>query len=109
MDRQNTVAVTLGAIPVDVLSATENQVIASLPPGLINSAFGLGYDDRHITSLDADRVVLAAIQGLHHLLREKEAELAALKELREAQQRAIAALETRLIALEASIGSTASR
>ena len=36
------------------------------------AAFGLGADDRHITTIDADGVALAAIQGLYKLLKEKD-------------------------------------
>jgi hypothetical protein len=57
------------------------------------AAFGLGESDRHISTVDADGVALAAIQGLYQLVQEKDAQLTA-------QQRQIAALETRLAALE---------
>ena len=36
-------------------------------------AFGLGEDDRHISTVDADGVALAAIQGLNQKVEEKEA------------------------------------
>ena len=39
------------------------------------AAFGLGEDERHISTVDADGVALAAIQGLHRLLRDKESKL----------------------------------
>lgn len=45
-----------------------------------NAAFGLGEDARHITTVDADGVSLAAIQGLHEMLREKDAEIQQLKD-----------------------------
>lgn len=60
------------------------------------AAFGLGEDERHISTVDADGVALAAIQELHRLAQEQAAQLAA-------QQEQIAALETRLAALEASL------
>lgn len=45
--------------------------------------FGVGYDDKSITSIDADGVALAAIQGLNQSLREavatKDAEIADLR------------------------------
>lgn len=50
------------------------------------AAFGVGEDDRHISTLDADGVALAAIQGLYQLVQE--------------QQARIADLEARLAALE---------
>ena len=42
-------------------------------------AFSLGRDDKHITSVDADGVALAAIQGLNEKLEEKTQEVDALK------------------------------
>jgi hypothetical protein len=49
-----------------------------------HTAFGLGTDDKHIASVDADGVALAAVQGLNQKLEEaltrKEAEIAALQE-----------------------------
>jgi hypothetical protein len=41
-----------------------------------HEAFSLGHDDKHITSVDADGVALAAIQGLNQKLEEKLAEKA---------------------------------
>ena len=47
------------------------------------AAFGVGPDDKHITTVDADGVALAAIQGLNQKLeqqaREKDTEIDALK------------------------------
>lgn len=42
------------------------------------AAFGLGADDKSISTLDADGVALAAIQGLHQLISEKDAQIAEL-------------------------------
>jgi hypothetical protein len=52
------------------------------------AAFGLGADDKHIATVDADGVALAAIQGLYALIKEQQAEIAQLK--------------TRLMALESA-------
>jgi len=52
-----------------------------------SAAFGVGEDDKHINTVDADGVALAAIQGLYRLLQDKD--------------RQIAALEARMAALEA--------
>jgi hypothetical protein len=50
-------------------------------------AFGLGTDERHIATVDADGVALAAIQGLNEVLEEQRATLARkdaeLRELRD--------------------------
>jgi hypothetical protein len=43
------------------------------------AAFGLGEDERHISAVDADGVALAAIQGLYQVMREQEAQIAALE------------------------------
>ncbi len=44
-----------------------------------HALFGVGEDDVHIGTTDAQGVALAAIQGLHELLQEKDRELAAIK------------------------------
>ena len=58
------------------------------------AAFGLGVDDKHISTVDADGVALAAIQGLYELVKEKDAQIAK-------QQEQITQLSERLAALEA--------
>ncbi len=62
------------------------------------AAFGVGEDDRHISTLDADGVALAAIQGLYQIVQDQQAQIAAL-------QRQNAELEARLAALEQAIGT----
>jgi len=42
--------------------------------------FGVGQDDKTIATVDASGIALAAIQGLHALVKEKDAEIARLKE-----------------------------
>lgn len=54
------------------------------------AAFGVGEDDRHITTIDADGVAFAAIQGLNAKL---ESENAALRAELDAVQARLAALE----------------
>jgi hypothetical protein len=44
-----------------------------------HAAFGLGTDDKHIATVDADGVALAAIQGLNQKLEEKNARIAELE------------------------------
>jgi len=44
-----------------------------------HATFGLGESDRAIGAVDADGVALAAIQGLNDVIKEKEAEIHALK------------------------------
>lgn len=43
------------------------------------AAFGVGEDEKHITTVDADGVALAAIQGLYELLKEQQRETEALR------------------------------
>ncbi len=38
------------------------------------AAFGLGIDDKHIVTVDADGVAFAAIQGLYELIEELQVE-----------------------------------
>ena len=56
-------------------------------------AFNLGADDKHIATVDADGVALAAIQGLNQKLIDKEVKLAA-------QSEQIGSLQERLKSLE---------
>jgi len=45
-----------------------------------SAAFGLGSDDRSITTLDSSGVALASIQALYEMVKEKDAEIELLKE-----------------------------
>lgn len=78
------------------------------------AAFNVGEDERHISTVDADGVALAAIQGLNDkltdldakaslLLNEKDREIARLRERvarLETQAGEIAALKTMVVALQ---------
>lgn len=55
------------------------------------AAFGVGEDNKHITTVDADGVALASIQTLHELMREENAELQARVWATERQLSSIAA------------------
>ena len=73
-----------------------------------------GLDDKHITTIDADGVALAAIKGLHEVVKEKEAKIEALEsrdsakdlmmaeqsDMIEGQRKLIDAMESRLSALK---------
>ena len=61
------------------------------------AAFSIGYDDKTIATVDADGVALAAIQGLHQLLTEKNAEI-------EKQAGRIGALEEMLAKIQSRLG-----
>jgi hypothetical protein len=62
------------------------------------AAFGLGDSDKSIGTVDADGVALAAIQGLHKIVQEKDARI-------EAQQQQITDLMNRVAALEMLVTS----
>jgi len=47
-----------------------------------HAAFGVGPDDKHIATVDADGVALAAIQGLSQVVKEKDARISAFPALR---------------------------
>ncbi len=58
-----------------------------------HAAFGVGDDDKHISSVDADGVALAAIQGLNQAVQELKTELKAKDKLIELLEARVAALE----------------
>jgi hypothetical protein len=66
------------------------------------AAFGLGADDKHIVTVDADGVALAAVKGVHAVTKEQRKELDKLegevKSLRDQNE----ALEARLAKLESA-------
>jgi hypothetical protein len=65
------------------------------------AAFNLGDSDRSITTVDADGVALAAIQGLERIVRDQDREIRALREDQ-------ASLASRLERLEQGNGARAS-
>jgi hypothetical protein len=69
------------------------------------AAFQCGPDERHIATVDADGVALAAIQGLYERLLEREAELNALQKRVAELEVDEAAREARMIALERRVAA----
>ena len=69
------------------------------------AAFQVGMDERYIGTLDADGVALAAIQGLHEMVQEKDAQIVGLETRLGAKDAQIVDMETRLEALERAIGA----
>jgi hypothetical protein len=65
-----------------------------------SAAFGLGESDTAISTVDADGVALAAIQGLYSLSQEQDARIQALEEENGSLQQRLDGLETRVTALE---------
>jgi hypothetical protein len=94
----------LSRIPLSTWNLTsQNPSIRHLGPMAQDfyAAFGLGEDERHISTLDADGVALAAIQGLYQMLQEKQAALAT-------QQAEIERLALRLMTLERAMARASS-
>ncbi|HTL75484.1 MAG TPA: tail fiber domain-containing protein [Casimicrobiaceae bacterium] len=56
-------------------------------------AFGLGADDKHIATVDADGVALAAIKALYRLIVEKDTQIEAQRQQIEGLQKRIGAIE----------------
>jgi uncharacterized coiled-coil protein SlyX len=54
------------------------------------AAFGVGPDDKHIATVDADGVALAAIQGLNRKLQEKDTAIEALQNRLERLEKTLA-------------------
>jgi trimeric autotransporter adhesin len=67
-----------------------------------SKAFSVGTDDKHISTVDADGVALAAIQGLHAELLERDEKLEAQQKTIEAQQKMIDELKERMDKLSPS-------
>jgi len=75
------------------------------------AAFSLGEDDKHINTIDADGVALAAIQGLQLMVKDQKKEIENRKQKIQNQAEKInelklkkQQLEDRIIALEAKVG-----
>jgi hypothetical protein len=73
------------------------------------AAFGLGEDSRYISSVDADGVALASIQGLYQVLQEKDARIAALEAQNANQEKRLDDFEARLTNLEKHSGQPTSQ
>jgi hypothetical protein len=59
------------------------------------AAFGLGVDDKHISTIDPDGVALAAIQALDRKLKEKDAQVEQLQKQLDELKAALDALKSR--------------
>jgi len=112
------VLLKVSGLPIQTWSFKDNTAIRHMGPMAQDfyAAFGLGQDDKTISTIDLDGVALASIQGLYHLLQEKDAEIAVLEKQvatlqsrNAAQQAQIDDLEARLAALEKRLGGTPSQ
>jgi len=98
----------VAALPIQTWNyKTQDKAIRHLGPMAqdFHAAFGVGEDDRHITTVDESGVALAAIQGLNQkvesqqaALRAKDARLAALERQNQILERRLNDLEQTLSA-----------
>jgi hypothetical protein len=92
------VAARVAALPISTWNyKTQDATIRHIGPMAQDfyAAFGIGEDDKTITTIDADGVALAAIQGLYRITQDQAAQIVTL-------QQHNAALEARLAKLEQS-------
>lgn len=81
------VADRLALVPIHTWSyKSQDAAVRHMGPSSqeFRAAFGLGEDERYLGMVDVDGVALAAIQGLHKMLQERDARIAALEKRLEA-------------------------
>lgn len=74
--------VRLAQVPITAWNhKNEDESIRHMGPMArdFHAAFGLGSDDKSIDTIDADGVALAAIQGLHEIVQEKNTRISSLE------------------------------
>ena len=78
-------------IPIQSWVYTNSPSVRHLGPVVqdFSAAFGLGEDDQHIATVDADGVALAGIQGLNQLIQEKDAKIKDLEKRMEVMERTV--------------------
>jgi hypothetical protein len=89
----------LSSIPITTWSyKTQAENIRHIGPMAqdFRSAFALGEDEKHINTIDADGVALAAIQGLNIKLAEKDRQIEQLQAQSEKLQQQLDAINARL-------------
>jgi 3-methyladenine DNA glycosylase/8-oxoguanine DNA glycosylase len=74
-----------------------------------HAAFAVGEDARYISTLDADGVALAAIQGLDQMVRERDERIKTQQEEFERQASQIASQQSEIEALQAHLARLESR
>ena len=97
----------LAQIPISTWNyKTQDAAIRHMGPMAQDfaAAFNVGEDDKHITTIDADGVSLAAIQGLYQIVQEKDRRISQLEAELKAQNAALNKMsrdfEARVSALE---------
>jgi hypothetical protein len=98
----------VAALPISEWSFQEDPDTRHIGPMAqdFHAQFGLGTDDRHIATVDADGVALAAIQGLNQKV---DAETSAMRELLRAKEIEIQELQKTVARLEQALASMQSR
>jgi len=76
----------------------EDETVRHLGPTAqdFRAAFGLGYNDKTIALVDTEGVALAAIQGLHQIVQEKDSEIAQLRVWKEQLEQKLQVIEAKL-------------
>jgi hypothetical protein len=79
-------------LPLSTWHYTNENSVTHIGPMAqdFQAAFRVGSDDKHIATVDADGVLFAAVQGLHQLVQEKDARIAALETKLAQQERSLA-------------------
>jgi hypothetical protein len=96
----------VAALPLSTWSYISERGVRHVGPMAQDfyAAFGVGEDDRHITSIDEDGVALAAVKGLYKRSNREYARLRhehdALRSQQASIQRQLAALAARVDSLE---------
>jgi len=93
----------LASVPVETWNLkSQDESIRHIGPMAQDfyAAFGVGEDDKHITTVDADGVALAAIQGLYQLSQQQTDRIQALEEENASLTQRLDTLEARVSALE---------
>lgn len=103
----------VAALPVTSWAYTNSPNVRHLGPMAqdFKAAFNLGEDDKHIGAGDGIGVALAAIQGLHKIVQEKDSEIATLQRQVAAMKQELASVKDsvtdRLAALEKAVSKSA--
>jgi hypothetical protein len=72
----------LAAIPIETWNyKSEPDTVRHIGPMAqdFSAAFGVGTDDKHISTVDAEGVTMAAIQGLYQMMQEKDRQIKQLQ------------------------------
>lgn len=102
----------LADVPVHARNyPSQDPAVRHIGPAVeyFNTAFGVGDNDRAISTVDADGVALAAFQGLYEISQAQAGRIEALEAENAAQQEQIDDLEVRLAALESRTDAPASQ